>query len=197
MVSVGGSSKPSSAAEAEADPYEQARAIVLRQLTSAPRTRAQLAAALARRNVPDDVASAVLDRFEEVELVDDEDFARTWVRSRHSGRGLARRALAHELRQRGVADDHVRDAVDEVSSEQELETARELVRRRLRTIHDDPDRAVRRLVGMLARKGYGWGTASRAVRDVLAEGVAGFGEPPGADLVAALEEGEDADDGSG
>lgn len=146
-----------------------ARAIALRQLTIAPRTRAQLADVLARRGVPADVAEAVLDRFEQVDLVGDEEFARMWVRSRHARHGLARRALAHELRQRGVNDETVRDAVDEITPDDELAAARELVRRRLPAVcADDPARRTRRLVRMLARKGYTPGMALRAIREELA-----------------------------
>lgn len=120
----------------------------------------------------DDVAQAVLDRFEEVALVDDEEFARQWVSSRHVGRGLARRALAYELRQRGVEDGLVRVAVDELSADDELAAARELVRRRLPSMQaDDPARRTRRLAGMLARKGYSGGTAMQAIRDELAQDV--------------------------
>ena len=149
-----------------ADPEAAARAIVLRQLTMGPRTRAQLSQALARRLIPDDVAAAILDRFEAVDLVDDEEFARQWVESRHAGRGLARRALAHELRQRGVADDTVKDAVGQVSSEDELTTARELVRRKLATMSSlEPERVTRRLAGLLARKGYSGPVAWQAIRE--------------------------------
>ena len=175
----------------DADPEAVARAIALRQLTMAPRTRAQLADAMARRGVPEDVAGSVLDRFTEVKLVDDEEFAAQWVRSRHVGRGLARRALAHELRHRGVAEDTVRDAVDEIDDEAELEAARELLRRRLPGMTtDDHARRVRRLAGMLARKGYSSGTAHRALREVLAE--AGPGTSAGAYPGA----GDDADPGA-
>ena len=152
----------------EADPEAVARAIALRQLTSGPRTRAQLAAAMKRRNVPEDVAEAVLDRFEDVSLVDDEEFARQWVTTRHVGRGLARRALSYELRQRGVADDVVKDAVGELTGEDELAAARELVRRRAPAMRaDDPVRCTRRLAGMLARKGYSGAVAMRAIREEL------------------------------
>jgi regulatory protein len=145
-----------------------ARAIALRQLTAGPRTRAQLAAAMKRRNVPAEVAEAVLDRFEDVSLVDDQEFARQWVTTRHTGRGLARRALSYELRQRGVADDLVKDAVAEVTAEDELAAARELVRRRAPAMRgDDPARRARRLAGMLARKGYSGPVAMRAIREEL------------------------------
>jgi regulatory protein len=147
-----------------------ARDIALRQLTVAPRTRAQLSDAMARRGVPDDVADAVLDRFEEVRLVDDEEFARQWVQSRHAGRGLARRALRYELRERGVADETVQAAVEAIDADAELEAARQLVRRRLPGMRsDDPARRTRRLAGMLARKGYGTGVAFRAIREVTGE----------------------------
>jgi regulatory protein len=150
-----------------------ARTIALRQLTGAPRTRAQLREAMARRGVPDEVAEAVLDRFEEVNLVDDTAYAQMWVRSRHSGRGLARRALAQELRHRGVDGDVAAEALEQLDPDEELETARALVARRLSgTRRLDPDARVRRLAGMLARKGYPSGVALRVIREALAaEGI--------------------------
>jgi regulatory protein len=152
------------------DPAAVARELVLNQLTMGPRTRAQLRKVMARREIPEEVAAAVLDRFEEVDLIDDKEFARQWVQSRHLGRGLARRALAYELRQRGIADETVKDAVDEVSSDDELAAARELVRRKATSMrNDDPQRRVRRLAGMLARKGYGGAIAMQAIREELAE----------------------------
>ncbi len=163
---------PGSAADLtpDADPVSVARNIALRQLTMGPRTRAQLADAMARRGVEEDVAASVLDRFEEVALVDDEEFARQWVHSRHAGRGLARRALSHELRRRGVDDDTVRAAVEEIGADDELAAARELVRRRSAAMAgDDPVRRARRLAGMLARKGYPAGVAFQAIREVTGE----------------------------
>ncbi|GGK83019.1 regulatory protein RecX [Sphaerisporangium melleum] len=161
---------PGSAAAAgpAADPEAVARAVCLRLLTLAPRTRAQLAEALRKRNVPDEAAETVLARFSDVGLIDDEAFAAAWVSSRHAGRGLARRALAAELRTRGVEEEVVRDAVDRLDPDQEYETARGLVARKLRgTRHLEPAARVRRLAGMLARKGYSGGLAYRVVREAL------------------------------
>ncbi|HEY0696454.1 MAG TPA: regulatory protein RecX, partial [Micromonospora sp.] len=87
------------------DESELAREICLRQLAVRPRTRAELAGAMARRGISEKVAEEVLDRYDEVGIIDDAAFARAWVSSRHHGRGLARRALANELRQRGVDGD--------------------------------------------------------------------------------------------
>jgi regulatory protein len=141
---------------------------VLRKLTAAPRSRAQLADDLAARAVPADVATAVLDRFTEVGLVDDAAFAETWVRSRQATRGLSRRALRQELRAKGVDDEIVSEAVEAVDDETELETARALVARRVRSTRGLPEETrVRRLVGQLARKGYPGGLAMRVVREAL------------------------------
>jgi regulatory protein len=152
----------------DADPEAVARQICLRMLTAAPRTQAQLAAAMRRRGVPEDAAAAVLARFAEVKLIDDAMFARAWVDSRHYGRGLASRALGAELRQRGVARDDIQAALSALSPDVELETARELVARRLPGTAGMPVPArMRRLVGVLARKGYSAGLAYRVVREAL------------------------------
>ena len=146
-----------------------ARAICLRLLTGAPRTRAQLARSLARRNVPEEVAERVLERFADVGLIDDKAFAAAWVESRHAGRGMGRRALAHELHTRGVEDAVIDEAVSGLSSEQERETARQLVARRLVSTRGlDPRARIRRLAGMLARRGYPSGLALAVVREALA-----------------------------
>ncbi|MCA2215282.1 recombination regulator RecX [Wangella sp. NEAU-J3] len=145
-----------------------AREICLRQLAVRPCTRAELAKTLVRRQISDEVIAEVLDRYDEVGIIDDAAFARAWVSSRHQGRGLARRALANELRQRGVDAEVAGEALEAVDDEAEAATARALVDRKLRTARGTPEAVFRRLVGMLARKGYPAGVAIRAVKDALA-----------------------------
>lgn len=153
-----------------ADPASVARSIALDLLTAAPRTRAQLGEAMRRRAVPADVAAEVLDRFGEVGLIDDAAFAQAWVTSRQAARGLAPRALADELRKKGVDEPVIAEAVSAVPRDDVESTARALVRRRTRSMIGLPTEVkVRRLAGMLARKGYPGDIAIRAVRDVLAE----------------------------
>jgi regulatory protein len=155
------------------DPGERARQVCLRLLTLAPRTRAQLADALRKRGIPDDTADEVLSRFEDVGLIDDAAFARAWVESRHYSRGLAGRALSAELKQRGVAADEIRAAIDErLGPDAEVSAARRLVDRKLESTRGlPPEQRTRRLAGMLARKGYPAGLAFRVIREALgAEG---------------------------
>src|SRR4051812_24013738 len=150
----------------DADPDSVARAIVLRQLTMAPRSRAQLVDKLAQRGAPEDVARRVLDRFEEGGLVDDAAFAAGWGRSRHQTRGLSRRALAHELRAKGIEDGTAQEALAELDGEDERRAAEQLVARRLRSMRGLPrDKQLSRLAGLLARKGYGSALALQVVRE--------------------------------
>jgi regulatory protein len=152
-----------------ADPESVARKILLDQLTGRARSRSDLAKKLASKNVPDDIAEKVLNRFEEVGLIDDAAFAREWVAQRQEGRGLARRALAQELRRKGIDDELAREALDTVDTEDEVEAAHLLVARKLRSMRGlDEQVAIRRLVGMLARKGYSSSVSFRVVREALA-----------------------------
>nr|WP_312880271.1 regulatory protein RecX [Actinokineospora xionganensis] len=139
-----------------------------RLLTVRSRTRQELEQALQRKEIPDDIAQTVLGKFAAIGLIDDEAFAESWVRSRHTYQGLGRRALAMELRRKGVADEVVAEAVDAVDSEAEDERARQLVRKKLGAMSGLEDQVrIRRLVGMLARKGYSEGMAFRVVREEL------------------------------
>ena len=163
------------------DPVSAARGICLRALTGAPKTRSQLADLLAARDIPDDAAETVLDRFTEVGLIDDAAFARAWVSSRQAGRGLARRALSAELRAKGVDPEVAAEAVEAVDDDDERVTARRLVDRKVGVMRRlDRATATRRLMGMLARKGYSGGLAAAVVREALDAGgtagtdVAGF-----------------------
>jgi regulatory protein len=160
---------PDAAAQGpDADPESVARKILLDALTGQARSRQELADKLAKKDVPADVATALLDRFEEVGLVDDEAYARAWIASRQPGKGLARRALAQELRRKGIDDEVAREALDEIDPDDEDAAARALVRKKLRTVRGlDQQKATRRLVGMLARKGYGAGMAFAIVKDEL------------------------------
>lgn len=157
----------------DADPESVARAVALQKLAVAPQTRAQLDQAMGKKGVPVEVREQVLDRFSEVKLIDDAAFAAAWVESRHTGRGLARRALGHELRQRGVDAEVAEHAVSALDAEREEITARQLVAKKLASSrHLDPAARSRRLIGMLARKGYPAGLSFRIVREMLeAEGV--------------------------
>ena len=149
---------------------EQARALCLRLLTVRARTRAELAGQLAKRGYPDDVSSRVLDRLADVGLVDDVDFAEQWVHSRRVNAGKGKRALAAELHTKGVDNDVITSVLSDIDPEAERDRAEELVRKKLRreNLSDDDLRLRRRLVAMLARRGYGQTMAYDVVSAELA-----------------------------
>lgn len=158
------------AAEVEADPEGVARTILLDTLTGQARTRRELADKLAKRDVPEDVATELLDRFSEIGLIDDSAFAQQWVESRHRSRGLAPRALAQELRRKGVGDEETRAALEQIDESDQRVAARALVDKKMRSMRGlDPQVATRRLAGLLARKGYGPGLAFSVVKEALGD----------------------------
>jgi regulatory protein len=132
---------------------------------------------LAKKGFTPDVAAAVLDKLAAAKLVDDAAFAEQWVHSRHTYSGKGKQALSQELRTKGVSQEHAAAALDRIDAEDERERATELVRKRCRTVRlpdpSDPDarserdKIVRKLVGMLARRGYAQGMAFGVVKSEL------------------------------
>jgi regulatory protein len=152
------------------DDEESARQLGLRLLTGRPRTRTELADAMRRHGVPDNAVTAVLARFTDVGLIDDAAFARAWVESRHHSRGLARRALSAELKRRGVDGQDIEAAVGALDPADEMATAKRLVARALSASRGKPlPVRIRRLVGLLARRGYPAPVAYRVVREAIEE----------------------------
>ncbi|MDT4997189.1 MAG: regulatory protein [Pseudonocardiales bacterium] len=153
---------------APGDPETTARIICLQLLDRRARSRTELATALRRRGVPDEAARAVLDRFAEVGLVDDAALAETVAATQHRERGLAGRAVARKLRQRGIPDADVDRALAQVDADSERGAAERLVARRLPALRGaDPAARTRRLVGLLARRGYAPALAYEVVRAAL------------------------------
>jgi regulatory protein len=145
---------------------EQARALCLRLLTARARTRAELAGQLTKRGYPDNVSASVLDRLTAVGLVDDTDFAQQWVQSRRANAGKSKRALAAELHTKGVDKDVITTVLATIDAGAERGRAEQLVAAKLRreNLDGDQTRVARRLVAMLARRGYSQTMASDVVK---------------------------------
>jgi regulatory protein len=151
---------------------EQARALCLRLLTARSHTRAELSGQLSKRGYPDDVSAKVLDRLAAVGLVDDTEFAEQW-QSRRANARKSKRALAAELHTKGVDDDVITTVLGGIDAGAERDRAEQLVRAKLRreTLSEDSKdevRVSRRLVAMLARRGYGQTLACEVVLAELA-----------------------------
>ena len=155
----------------------QAKDVCLRLLTDRARSRHELEANLAKKGYTPEVANAVLARLEVAKLVDDAAFAEQWVHTRHTFSGKGKRALSVELRNKGVSIEHAQNALEQIDSDDERDRATELVRKKCRALSlpdpEDPDsraerdKIVRKLVGMLARRGYQQGLAFAVVKSEL------------------------------
>jgi len=150
----------------EVDPVEYARSVVLRRLAASARTRRDLADDLLSRGVPLEAVNEVLDRFVDVGLVNDAEFARLWVESRRRSRGSAPRVLRQELMEKGVEPELIDACLVDISADEQRSDARRLVDSKLRSVaRFDEATQVRRLVNLLVRRGYSPSTAFEVVRE--------------------------------
>ena len=157
----------------EADPYTRAKTIVYNQLAYSAKTRGQLRKKLQSEGFEAELIEPLLDKFEAAKLIDDAEYAETFVRQKSRTKKLSRAALRRELAERGVRGEEAENALAQRTDEQEREDAAELVRKKLRPGMDlsdraEKDRVTRRLLGMLARRGYSSSVSMSVIREELA-----------------------------
>lgn len=135
------------------------------------RSRRELELILRRKAIDPDVAAPVLDRLTEAGLVDDVAFARAFVASRQKTRPRGRVGLAAELQKRGIASPIIDTVLAEWGeTEDPVETARRAVASKLRTLQGKPPAEIKRKAeAFLLRRGFSYGTAREALRDIPSE----------------------------
>ena len=157
----------------EADPYTRAKTIVYNQLAYSAKTRGQLRKKLQAEGFEAELIEPLLDKFEAAKLIDDAEYAQTFVAQKSRTKKLSRAALRRELAERGVRGEDAENALAQRTDEQEREDAAKLVRKKLRrgmNLSDraEKDRVTRRLLGMLARRGYSSSVSMSVIREELA-----------------------------
>ena len=156
--------------DAHTQAVEAAREIVLRRLDRSAAPRAALLELLERKEVDPRVAVEVLDRLEAAGVIDDAAYAARLVRTRFAEKGAARRAIAEELRRKGLEEQNVTAALGQIDSDDEDAAALALARKRLSaTAHLPWEVRRRRTAAVLGRKGYSREVTMRAIEDALAE----------------------------
>ena len=152
----------------EIEAADAAKQVLLRRLSHAPRTRKELAKDLKDKDISDEVANVALDRFEEVGLINDQALASNYVSSQHERKGLGKNALRQQLRAKGVADDVALEAISQISDDQEFQAAFALACKKIRSLQrDDAKTQLRKIVGVLARKGYSSNLAFSVAKEVI------------------------------
>lgn len=151
---------------------KRARNVLLHQLSRSVKSKDQLRKILGKREIDAEIAERILDRFEEAGLINDREFALTVVNSRHRHKGLAKSAIARELREKGIDQPILEEVLADIDSEAELCRAKELAEVRAKRLANlEPEVAKRRLSGYLARKGYSGNIVHTATKHGLAEAV--------------------------
>jgi regulatory protein len=154
----------------EIEAADAAKQVLLRRLSHAPRTRKELAKDLKDKDISDEVANVALDRFEEVGLINDRALASNYVSSQHERKGLGKNALRQQLRAKGVSDDMALEAISQISDDQEFQAAFALACKKIRSLQrDDAKTQLRKIVGVLARKGYSSNLAFRVAKEVITD----------------------------
>ena len=154
----------------EIEAADAAKQVLLRRLSHAPRTRKELARDLKDKDISDEVANVALDRFEEVGLINDQALASNYVSSQHERKGLGKNALRQQLRAKGVSDDVALEAISQISDDQEFQAAFALACKKIRSLQrDDAKTQLRKIVGVLARKGYSSNLAFRVAKEVITD----------------------------
>lgn len=154
----------------EIEAADAAKQVLLRRLSHAPRTRKELAKDLKNKDISDDVANLALDRFEEVGLINDQALASNYVSSQHDRKGLGKNALRQQLRAKGISDDVALEAISQISDDQEFHAAFALACKKIRSLQrDDAKTQLRKIVGVLVRKGYSSNLAFRVAKEVITD----------------------------
>jgi len=154
----------------EIEAADAAKQVLLRRLSHAPRTRKELAKDLKDKDISDEVANVALDRFEEVGLINDQALASNYVSSQHERKGLGKNALRQQLRSKGISDDMALEAISQISDDQEFQAAFALACKKIRSLQrDDAKTQLRKIVGVLARKGYSSNLAFRVAKEVISD----------------------------
>ncbi len=152
----------------EIDQNQIAKQVLLRRLSNAPRTRKELAQDLKKKKIEEDIANQALDRFEELGLINDQTYSENFVANTHERRKLGRKALKQQLRSKGVSEETAAQAIMQISDEDEFKSALALALKKIRSIQkDDPQTQIRKIVSLLARKGYSSSLSFQVAKEVI------------------------------
>ncbi len=148
---------------------DAAREAGLRILTRTQKSVHELEQALIKKGAAVEVATAVVQRFIDVELLDDARLAKAIVNTRVALKGESARAIRRELDRRGLSA-QADVALEELDRDAEFENASELAIARMRRLTGlERETRMRRLSSFLARKGYSGDVVGRAIRNAEAQ----------------------------
>ena len=150
------------------DTEEKARSYVFRLLSYRERSRREVEARLEKRKHSPETIRKVLNYFTKIDLINDERFARLWVRSRLNYHPRSAYLIRRELKEKGVEEESIDRALDEeMPPEREGELLLQLARSRWDFYRRDEEFSrKRKTFAYLARRGFSPGAIQTAIREV-------------------------------
>lgn len=149
---------------------QRVKNIALHRLGRSSQTRQQLTDAARKKDIPTPAIDAALDELTDLGLIDDVAYAERYVESRRNSRGLSVRALHQELARKGIPTDLAQAATEDITSDDDANLALAYALRKAPSLRGVPeDKAIRRLVGQLARRGHNPAVAFQVARQALTQ----------------------------
>lgn len=136
------------------DEYERGKEIAMRLITNRPRSKKEVRDRMREKEIEEAVRERVIDRFEELDLLDDEAFARYWIDQRARFKPRGKPLLRQELRQKGVDQQIVNDLLEDTDDSAAVRQAAEKKARTLTRYSEDQFK--KKLIGFLQRRGFSY-----------------------------------------
>lgn len=150
--------------------YKRAKKRALNILSARDHSSAELRNKLVKKEHPEDVVDVLIDKLEKANLLNDRAYAHGYVRAQRESRKLSKKALRLQMRKKGLPDSAVSEALDEVQAEDEHELAFSVAMKKARSTRGLPREVrERRILGMLARRGFPTGISLDVTRRALDE----------------------------
>ncbi|WP_137826355.1 regulatory protein RecX [Brevibacterium sp. 2SA] len=156
-----------------AEAYAKAKKTALNMLAMRDHSSTELREKLAKRDFDPSAIDRLITKLEGSNLLDDTEFARRFAKAQREGKKLSRSALRRQLSRKGIDEDTIAGVVDEVDggAEGEESLARDVAEKKARSTRGlDHEVRERRILGMLARRGFSSTICLKVTREVLAEG---------------------------
>ncbi|GAA3833505.1 recombination regulator RecX [Brevibacterium ammoniilyticum] len=152
-----------------ADAYAKAKKTALNMLAMRDHSSTELREKLLRRDFDPAAVDRLIAKLERSNLLDDGQFAQRFAKAQRESRKLSRSALRRQLVKKGIDEETIAGVVAEVDGEEDL--AREVAEKKARSTRGlDHEVRERRILGMLARRGFSSTICLKVTREVLAEG---------------------------
>jgi regulatory protein len=147
-------------------------ALVYRYITIRNRSEKEVRDYLLKKQAASEIIESIIKLLYEQKFLNDESFARSWVRSRARFKPRGKRVLAMELSQKGISKDLIEKVLSEEDEElpDELTQAKSLIGKRITKVKDLPRQEIYAKVGaFLGRRGFGWDIIKKAIDETLSE----------------------------